>query len=122
MTSPTPLAAGPVDLVRLTAHVPADAPYATAQALQLREVALNGGAIAAMGDAGVHLVAYFGDATGNRSYSAADATRISRIAVGLDGGLAAYPRVDPVILADITGNGALERGRRDAGPAARGGR
>ena len=73
------------------------------------------------GDAGVHLVAYFGDATGNGSYSAADATRISRIAVGLDGGLAAYPRVDPVILADITGNGALERGRRDAGLAARGG-
>ena len=40
------------------------------QVLELREVALNGGAIAATGDAGVHLVAYFGDANGNKASSA----------------------------------------------------
>ena len=74
---------------------------------ELREVALNGGAIAATGDAGVHLVAYFGDANGNGAYSATDASRILRLAVGLDGGLAAYSLVDPVILADINGNGSL---------------
>ena len=87
--------------------MPGDAPYASAQALQLREVALNGGAIAATGDAGVHLVAYFGDANGNEAYSATDASRILRLAVGLDGGLAAYTLVDPVILADINGNGSI---------------
>jgi hypothetical protein len=107
VTSPSPLAAGPVELVRLTANVPADAPMATVQALALSEVSLNGGAIAATGDAGVHLVAYLGEATGDGSYSSADATRISRIAVGMDRGLEAFPRVDPVILADVTGNGAV---------------
>ena len=40
VTSPSPLAAGPVDLVRLTANVPANAPYAAAQALR----AARGGA------------------------------------------------------------------------------
>ena len=54
------------------------------------------------------MVGYFGDTTGNSSYSTTDSQRASRrVVVGLDGGFAAFPTVDPVIIADITDNGSL---------------
>ena len=41
------------------------------------------------------------------AYSALDAQRVLRIAVGLDSGLAAYPLIDPVLIADTTWNGSI---------------
>jgi lysophospholipase L1-like esterase len=70
-------------------------------------VSLNEGTLTAVADDAVHLVAYFGDTTGNGTYSALDGQRVLRHAVGLDSGFAAYPLADPVLVADITANGAV---------------
>jgi hypothetical protein len=56
---------------------------------------------------GLHLVAYVGDADGNGSYSSSDAVLITRVALQSDSGFAAFPLVDPVIVADIDGSGFL---------------
>ncbi|MCB1967173.1 MAG: cadherin-like domain-containing protein, partial [Candidatus Accumulibacter sp.] len=109
MSFPTPLAAGVQDILTLTAAVPASASaaYRAKQVLDLSDVSVNEGALAAVGDDAVHVVAYFGDATGNGSYSSLDGQRVLRHTVGLDSGFAAYLLADPVLVADITGNGRV---------------
>jgi hypothetical protein len=107
VTLPAPMGPGGVELVRLTAQVPATAPYNAAHVLDINSVLVNGGDILADGDDGLHLVTYLGDATGNRSYSALDGQRVLRVATGLDGGFAAFPTIDPVVVGDTTGNGML---------------
>jgi hypothetical protein len=96
----------------LTATVPAGTaaaptPYKAKDLLHLSNVSLNGGTIpVATGDA-LHLVAYVGDADGNGVYSSNDAVLITRAALQADSGFAAYPLVDPVIVADIDGSGFI---------------
>src|SRR5207244_7012573 len=63
VTTPTPLSAGAAELIKLTANVPATATYRAAEILNITNVSVNGGAIAAVGDAALHVDAYFGDAT-----------------------------------------------------------
>jgi hypothetical protein len=106
-TSPTSLAAGVTRFVDLQVSVPSTAPYQEMQALDLSSIVLNGGAIAALDDDAVHVVAYFGDVTANGSYSGTDAAYIARLAVGIETGLAAYKLLDPIIVGDITGNDAF---------------
>jgi surface-anchored protein len=108
-TSPTALAAGLVDFVTLTAQVPngAGTRYTAKQVLDLTNVRLNNGLIAARDDDGLHAVGYFGDTTGNGGYSALDAQRIARVVEGLDSGFLAYQATDPRIVADVTGDGLL---------------
>lgn len=106
LLSPTaPLAAGPLDFVRLTATVPDTAPYGSKQVLDITDVLINGGDLAARDDDGLHLVIYPGDTTSSAGYSSADAVRAVRVAVGLDSGFASQRLVDPVIVADVTGDG-----------------
>ncbi|QKS29606.1 MAG: tandem-95 repeat protein [Candidatus Accumulibacter similis] len=107
MSFPTPLAAGARDLLTFTAAVPATAPYRVKQVLDLSDLSLNEGRLAAVADDAVHVVAYFGDATGNGSYSSLDGQRVLRHTVRLDSGFAAYPLADPALIADITGNGTV---------------
>ncbi len=107
IASPAPMNSGPLDLVRVVAEVPHTAAYGQAGFLDLSQVSINGGAIAGRGDDGIQVAAHFGEATGNRAYSALDGSRILRVVVGLDSGFAAYPSVDPILLTDITGNGIL---------------
>jgi hypothetical protein len=102
--STTGLGSGTREILRFTATVPANATYGVAQVLALENVVLNQGLAIPSANDGVHLVAYLGDATGNRTYSALDAQRVLRVATGLDSGFAAYPLIDPVIVGDITGN------------------
>ena len=64
-------------------------------------------AVAALGSQAVHLVAYVGDADGNGAYSSNDAVLITRVALQTDTGFAAYPLVDPVIVADTDGSGFI---------------
>ena len=104
-SSPTPLSAGPVEFARLTAAVPDTAPYTSKQVLDLTNVQVNGAA--ARDDDGLMVVGYFGDTSGNGGYSAIDAQRALRVAVGLDSGFGAYQLADPLITADITGNGII---------------
>jgi hypothetical protein len=106
-SSPTALAAGTTRFADLQASVPASAGYRSKQVLDISNIVLNSGALPARDDDALHVVAYFGDASGNGAYSAQDASLISRLAVGLDGGLQLYRLLDPVVIADITGNGAV---------------
>ena len=96
-----------VEVVRLAAEVPVDAPYRAAQSLYFTTLSLNQGALPVVPDDGVHVIAYLGDTTGNAAYSALDGQRILRVVVGVDTGFAAYPTIDPVLIADITDNNAL---------------
>src|SRR5262249_51483386 len=107
MSFPAVLGAGGQDLVSFTANVPATATYGSKEVLDLTGISVNQGAITAVGDDAVHLVAYFGDATGNGSYSSLDAQRVLRIAVQLDSGFAPFLLADPVLVGDITGNSAI---------------
>jgi hypothetical protein len=94
----------------LTASVPAGTaanptPYKAEDLLHLSGATLNGGAIPVATGDGLHLVAYVGDADGNGAYSGSDAVLITRVTLQTDTGFAAYPLVDPIIVADTDGAG-----------------
>jgi hypothetical protein len=81
--------------------------YKATDLLHLSGMSLNNGAIpVASGDA-LHLAAYVGDSNGDGAYSADDAAKITRAALQKDSGFAAYPLVDPVIVADTDGVGFI---------------
>lgn len=105
--STTPLHSGPVDFLTLTARVSDGAAYGTAHVLDLSEVVVNLGQLPATADDAIHTVAYFGDTTGDKTYSGLDAQRIARVVVQLDSGFEAFPCVDPKVIADIDANGGL---------------
>jgi hypothetical protein len=106
-TSPAPLPAGITRIVNLQATVPDGAAYQSKHLLDLANVSINSGAIPVIEDDAIHVVAYFGDVTANGAYSAQDASRVSRVAVGLDQGFQPYKLLDPIIVADISGNGLI---------------
>jgi murein DD-endopeptidase MepM/ murein hydrolase activator NlpD len=106
--SPTALASGAVRLGGLVATVPTSAPYKAKDLLHFSSLSVNGGAIAAVGDDGVHLVGFLGDASGDGTYTSADSVLISRVASAADSGFAAFPAADPAILADLSGNGLVQ--------------
>ena len=91
----------------ITARVPAGAPYKAEDSILVSGAVLNGGAIPALGDDALHLVAYVGDADGNGAYSSRDAMLIRRVLLQTDSGFAAYPTIDPVIVADTDGSGFI---------------
>ena len=103
----TPLNAGEQDIVTLLAAVPETATYGAKQVLDLTDVSINEGDVAVSADDAVHVVAYFGDTSGDGAYSALDGQHVLRYVVRRDSGFAAYPLADPVLLGDITGNGAV---------------
>jgi hypothetical protein len=105
--SPAALASGAVRLGGLVATVPANAPYKSKELLHFSSLALNGGAIPAVGDDGVHAIMFLGDATGDGVYTSADSVLISRVAAGADSGFLNFPVLDPVIAGDITGDGRI---------------
>jgi hypothetical protein len=107
-SAPTPLGGlGNVPVINLTAQVPADAPYKAKDLLDLDNIRINNGAIAARDNDGVHVVVFLGDATGNAGYNSTDAQRTLRVTLGLDTGFPGLASIDPVIVADINGNGSL---------------
>jgi hypothetical protein len=106
--SPTALASGAATLGGLVAQVPDGAPYRNKALLDLGSIQINGGAISAVADDGVQVVAYFADSSGNGAFSGLDGSLISRVASKLDSGFAAFRLLDPVILADVNGNGRID--------------
>jgi autotransporter-associated beta strand protein len=105
------LSAGPIPLGFINAHVPRGSPrtpiYRAKDLLHLSAIAINGGAIPSVGSDALHVVAYAGDADGSGSYSTADSVLITRASLQTDTGFAAYPLVDPVIVADTDGAGFI---------------
>ena len=112
-----PLEGGAADLIELVASVPEDAPYGEAHVLRIGSLEVNAGAIDAIGDDAVHVVAFVGDANRNRRYDAEDARLVARVGVELDSGFVVsdptgsptdpgdflYPLLDPLIIGDVTG-------------------
>jgi hypothetical protein len=89
------------NLVFLQAFVHAEAPYREAQILDLRDISAQG----AVGDDGLHVVAYLGDATGDAELTTFDVQKIQRVSQALDSGFAAFPAIDPVVIGDLNGGG-----------------
>lgn len=103
----TPLTTGKVNLVFLKAQIKPTAVYGTSSLVELTSVSLNQDKVDAIGDSAVAQVAYLGESSGNKTYSGLDASLISRLAVGLDTGLDAYPLTDPLAIADINRDGVI---------------
>jgi hypothetical protein len=103
----TSLPPGSVTVVRIEAVVPETATYRRAEVLHLRNVLLNNWPIIAESDSAVHVVAYFGDTSGDRCYSSFDAALAAQLSVGLGSGFLAYPCLDPVLVGDVAGEGVV---------------
>ena len=114
-TSPTALPAGLDNFATLVASVPNAAPYASKEDLVIGNMSINGGAIPAVDQDAVHAVVYLGDTTGNIGL-VPPSTRslIRQVIANISTGFAAYPLLDPVIIADIAGRDQLRSSRLDA--------
>jgi subtilisin family serine protease len=107
VTSTTPLPAGRLTLAHLRGAVPSDAALGAEALFTVGEIDVNGGLLSAAGHAAVQVIARLGDATADGQLSAVDGGLISRVAMQLDSGFAAYPRLDPRIVGDVTENAAI---------------
>jgi hypothetical protein len=104
-TSSAPLSGGAVSLGAIAATVPASAVYGTRQVLKFGVDGAKGGTVVA--DDALQVVALLGDTDGSGQYDAQDATLVQQVVVKTDSGFAAWPDVDPVILADVARHGPL---------------
>ena len=102
-----PTSGAGLELTRLLATVPATATYGAKELLDIGNVVVDGGAIAAIDDDGVHVVGFVGDATFSATYTLLDVLRTQRVIIGLDTGFGDWPLVDPAIVGDTSGNGVL---------------
>jgi hypothetical protein len=100
----------PILLGGLMATVPSTAYYKATDLLHFSDLTLMAGgqSVATIGSDAVHLVTFQGDASGDGSITSADGLDISRVVAGADAGFAAYPLTDPVIIADMLGDGAVD--------------
>ena len=109
----TALSGANVPLVLISADVPASVPYGAIEVLRLQNpaVALQAGQLVvpavATGDFAIHKATYLGDADGNGIYTFFDIALIARTVVGTDSGFDAAGWTDPVIVANVIGNGKL---------------
>ena len=101
------LSIGAIDLVSLDATVPGDATYGATNALSVDSIQLNQGELNVIGDTATHLVAYLGDADGDRAYTMKDAIAISRLVTGIDSEFLAFSGINPRLVADINGDGII---------------
>ena len=107
VTSTTPLPAGRLTLAHLRGAVPSSAPAGAEAMFTVGEIEANGGQLAAAGHSAVQVAARLGDTTADGQLSAVDGGLISRVAMRLDSGFAAYPRLDPRIIGDVTENATI---------------
>ena len=96
--------------------MPTGAPYGAAEVLSFSSVLLNEARtnpIACIGESAVHKAVNLGDVNSTSGLpsiggvNSADAGLIARVVAKLDSGFAADPLTDPLILADLTGDGTL---------------
>jgi len=107
ITSSQAISAGSATLAVMNASIAADADYASSSVVTIKDVVVNGGQAVGTGSSAVHVAAKLGDTSGDGTYSAFDAVLAARVAAFKDTGLAAYPMVDPVVVADVSGNGDI---------------
>ncbi len=102
------LPAGAITLAQLVATVPGSASYGAAELLDVRNLQVNGGAMAALDDDAVHVAAFAGDVNRDRSLSAADVSLMRDLLAGTVPRLPAWPLVDGRIIGDANGSGAFD--------------
>jgi hypothetical protein len=91
--------------------VPSTAPYGAKHVLDIDNLTLLDAAsatLASVANDGVHIAAYAGDLNGSQTYNAPDSNFGQQLIVGMASGLAAYQLADPLIIADINANGAIQ--------------
>jgi len=100
----------PILLGGLTATVPSTAYYKAKDLLHFRSVSLNTatGSVAAIGTDALHLVTFAGNASGSGAITSADVLDMARVVAGADAGFAAYPLIDPDVVGDLMGDGAVD--------------
>ncbi len=109
VTTPGGLPAGSLELIRLEASVPSTAPLTEKQALSFDDliVEVSGTPRASRGRDAIHLATYLGDVfVADQSYSIQDASELVTASFGNP--LTEYPNADPVLVADVNGNGVLD--------------
>ena len=106
-TNPTVLPTGNLVLGGLVAYVPATAPYRAKQLLQIGSV-VNGGAIPSINDNSVQVVAFLGNVSGTGIYSSLDSGLLLNASSGADAGFTNFPALDPAIVGDLNGGGAVD--------------
>ncbi|MCE4555223.1 Ig-like domain-containing protein, partial [Roseateles cellulosilyticus] len=92
-------------LVDLRTSVPAGVMAGSSRLLRLQDLLVDGQP--ARADLGVQLVAVAGDATGNGKVETSDVALIQRVAAKSDTGFAAFPLVDPLLVADLNRDGRI---------------
>jgi hypothetical protein len=100
----------PILLGGLTATVPSTAYYKAKDLLHFSSVSLEAGgsSVAAIGTDALHLVTFAGNASGSGAITSADVLDMARVVAGADAGFAAYPLIDPDVIGDLLGDGAVD--------------
>jgi ELWxxDGT repeat protein len=100
----------PVTLGELTAVIPNDPGqmiYGAKQILHLTGVTVTGTRPGVAVD-GFQLLAFLGDSSGDAAFAGNDGALTGRVSGGQDSGFAAFPLVDPILVADVAGDGIVD--------------
>ena len=106
--SATALPAGALTLARLVATIPSDATYGLAQVLDVRNLLVNAGALAALDDDAVHVAAFPGDLNRDRQHGSDDVSLMRSLLGGAIARLPAWALLDGRLLGDVNGSGRLD--------------
>ena len=111
--SPVSLDPGEQVLLHLQGIVPASDSgdsYGQHQIVRLENLGIadtDGKSIPVVADDGLQMVSLFGDVSLNGRINAFDASRVARVAARIDTGFPANTLVDPLVVADVSGNGIV---------------
>jgi hypothetical protein len=99
----------PFTLLNLTASIPESAAYTEKHLLTIASATANSatGLLPVIADDALHIAAYFGDVDASRSYNSADLPAIQRVLTGSNTGFGSYRNADPLIMADLSADGAM---------------
>jgi hypothetical protein len=100
---------GPVTIGELQATIPNTLNQTIYKAKEVLTVsgATGVGSLPLVGASAIQVVGYPADASGDGAYAGNDGSLTGRVAGGQDTGFAAWPLVDPVVLADLAGEGLV---------------
>ena len=105
--------AGAITLGDFTATVPNTAPYGSKEILDITNLSVFDDStvpqlLPSVGQAAIHVAAFFGDTSGDGAYTTQDVTLEQRVIGLANSGFGFYKMTDPVLIGDITGNGLIQ--------------
>lgn len=108
ITATAGLPAGAITLAQLVATVPTGVAYGAAGVIDVRDLQVNGGALAALDDDAVHVAAFTGDVTRDRQLSSADVALMRQLLAGDINRLPGWALLDGRIIGDVNGSGLFD--------------